>query len=240
MKIWEHTVRILILLFLGMYILSFVVDVDIVTEIIGICLLSILALSFAGLGKMIKIISLPLIFAGVAILLLYDAPLVFWAKALGSGAGLISVCVVARIMSLPFYYKDYQSDLKDVSARYINHVLPFLVITMAMVHIMGIFINIAAIPLVYGLLENNAKLYRAEKLFAIAVMEGYITTAFWSPTWPAVPLSLNRFHLIWINIIPYGILMAVCCMGVSVVCFLFMIKKQTTIHAIIKKTWISR
>lgn len=87
----EHLYRILILLFLGLHILSFALENEGVTILICFSLLFIILLSFSKLGKVTKLVSMPLLIGGAVIFLIEHAPSILWVKSMASGAGLISV-----------------------------------------------------------------------------------------------------------------------------------------------------
>jgi hypothetical protein len=120
-------------------------------------------------------------------------------------------------MSLPFFYEDYQLELRHLAQRYMTKPLGFCGLTSVVAHGASVLINIAAIPLVYELLKGNAELYRAEKPFLASLLRGYMTSVFWSPNWVSVAAVTYYLKLPWLAVVPMGLLLTLITIGLSLI-----------------------
>jgi hypothetical protein len=76
-------------------------------------------------------------------------------------------------------------------------------------------ISIASVPLVYELLKGNAELYKAKRPFLSSLLQGYMTSGFWSPAWASVTVVTHQLNLPWLSIVPLGLVFTVLTIGGS-------------------------
>ncbi|MEA4892117.1 MAG: hypothetical protein VB085_06105 [Peptococcaceae bacterium] len=171
----------------------------------AVLLLVILARSFPRLKKVNRRVY-SFLFIGGAILLIWSkAPLSTWAFALMKNANLVCLFTCAPMISLPFFYEDYQSELKVVAQTKMRSLLGFCLLVGLCSHLLGVLISVAALAIIYELLEPQAKLYDADDIFISSLTRGYSSSGFWSPAWASMILINSATSISWLRLIPIGI-----------------------------------
>jgi len=197
--------RILILTFAALHLANYFVNS---TGLFYICcslLLYIFVSSIFELPKLNSRVSLGLMGIGVVLMLWKGMPLESWFVALDKNGGIATLFITVHMMFLPFFYDDYQEELKNVAKVYMRSLVPFGILTFLVAHIFGVLISIGAIALVYELFRKNAELYDAEDVFMSLLMRGYCTSGFWSPAWASILVVTTQMKVPWASIIPWGL-----------------------------------
>ena len=117
------------------------------------------------------------------------------------------------MISAPFYYEDYQSELSNLAKLRMHSVLSFLLMVSVVNHVLSVIISVGAVMIVYDLLSPYAKLYKAEKPFLTTVSRSYNSSGFWSPAWASVIVFSAIDGVKWVSIIPVGLLMTCLFLG---------------------------
>ncbi|MGI6424174.1 MAG: hypothetical protein ACOX2A_02810 [Tepidanaerobacteraceae bacterium] len=157
------------------------------------------------LPKVTRRISLALMLMGIGLMVWKGMPFDAWLLCIDKNGNLVTLFILVPIMFLPFSYDDYQKELKHVAQAHMQNLLPFCVLTFAVVHIFGVVISVGAVTLVYELFRNNAKLYNAEKTFMASLLRGYCSSGYWSPAWASILVVTTQMNIPWIQFIPWGV-----------------------------------
>ena len=205
----DHLFRFIVILFAVLYLINSFVGSTTLTYIGAVLLLLILGRSFPKLKKVnLRVYSL-LFIAGAILLFWSKAPLSTWAFALMKNANLVCLFTCAPMISLPFFYEDYQSELKVVAQTKMRSLLGFCLLVGVCSHLLGVLISVAALAIIYELLEPQAKLYDADDIFISSLTRGYSSSGFWSPAWASMVLINSATSISWLRLIPIGIAFSV-------------------------------
>jgi len=146
---------------------------------------------------------------GASLLLYSGVGLQDWLRALLQNGNLAMLLICVPMISMPFYYEDYQAELKKLIQARMHNVMSFLGMVAICSHILSALISVGSIPLIYPLLLPFALMYNAEKFFLKTVSRGYFSTGFWSPAWASVIIYSVYPDVKWLKVIPVGIGFAV-------------------------------
>lgn len=205
----EHLFRLITLLFSVLYLISCFVSSTTLTYVGAVLLLVMVARSFPRLKKANMLVYTCLFLAGAALMIWKQAPLSIWATALMKNANLVCLFAFAPMISLPFYYEDYQSELKAVAQTKMRSLLSFCLLVAACSHILGLLINVATLAIIYELLSKQAKLYNADDIFMSTLVRCYSSSGFWSPAWASMIVITSSTDITWLQLIPIGIALSV-------------------------------
>lgn len=81
------------------------------------------------LPKVTRRVSLALMFMGICLMLWKGMPLEAWLQCIDKNGNLATLFITVPMMFLPFYYDDYQKELKHVAQVHMQNLLPFCVLT---------------------------------------------------------------------------------------------------------------
>lgn len=225
--------RISIFCFLFLFIIEYFSQNQIIQTLNSILLLIIVIPALPSMPLTNKRISLGLILVGALFLISNQATLQMWLIAIAKNAGLVALLLTVPLIRLPFFYDNYIDELKHFSQKYMKNVWTFCLLIFIISHILGVTIMIGAIPLVYTIFIDNARMYNAEKLFLAAMLQGYMTAGFWSPSWSSVPIISSNLPVTWLNIIPYSIFFALISMSLSLFLIFIKIRKNPSHYKIL-------
>jgi len=209
MNALTHFRRIIIALFAVIYLFNYFYGSSQLTTFCSILLIFIVAQALPDLPKTNLRVCLGLLIIGGLLLILKGASPALWLAAISKNAGLVTLFVAVPLIGLPLNYDRFEEELKNLALRHLTGVWGFCLLIAIVTHLLGVIISIGAVPLVYELFKNNARLYNAEKLFIIALLQGYMTTGFWSPAWASMAVVTHSLAIPWLNIIPWGIVFAI-------------------------------
>lgn len=221
-----HFRRILTISFAILYLTNYFLHSPSLSALTSILLILVVALAFPELPKTNFKVSAGLVLLGCAILIIKGVPLQGWLQAASKNAGLATLFLTVPLMGLPLSYENYQEELKHVAQKHMTHVWTFLLLTAVVAHILGVIISLGAVALVYELFRENARLYKAERLFIAALLQGYMTSGFWSPGWASIALITHNLRLPWLSLVPVGVALTVAALAISLFWLYLQIKQR--------------
>ena len=205
----DHLFRIIVLLFAVLYLVNSFIGKDILTYIGAVLLVIILARSFPRMKKINRRVYSLLFILGAILLIWSKASLSTWAFAVMKNANLVCLFTCAPMISMPFFYEDYQSELKVVARTKMRSLLGFCFLVSLCSHLLGVLISVAALTIIYELLEPQAKLYNADDVFISSLTRSYSASGFWSPAWASMILITSTTDISWVQLIPIGLVFTV-------------------------------
>lgn len=211
----QHVSRGILLLFAFFYILRYFWPAEGLTWLSAALLLAILAEGIRPLPRVNKLVVGGLFGAGIILLALKGATLSQWAAALMKNANLVTLFICTPMMSLPFFYEDYQRELKVVAQVKMRSLVSFCVLVSLSTHILGVLISIGAVTIIYELLNPHARLYGAEEEFLTTVVRSYCSSGFWSPAWASMIVISSLPGVSWVALIPMGIALSLIYAGLD-------------------------
>lgn len=205
----DHLFRLIVILFSVLYLINSFVGSPVLTYVGAVLLLIMVCRSFPGLKKTNRRVYTGLFLGGAVLLVWSGAPLSVWAVALMKNASLVCLFTCAPMISLPFFYEDYQSELKVVAQTKMRSLLGFCLLVGICSHVLGVLISVATITIIYELLSNQAKLYHADDIFLSTLVRCYSSSGFWSPAWASMIVINATTGISWLRLIPIGIALSV-------------------------------
>jgi DcuC family C4-dicarboxylate transporter len=203
-----HVRRVIILSFAVLYLTNSFLKSSYISILCSFLLAYIVISALPELPKANLLVSMGIFILGSILLIYQGASSNLWLAALSNNSGLVTLFIAVPLFGLPFFFENYQDDLKALAVKYMTNVWVFCLLVAAVSHLLGVLLSIGAIALIYELFKNNARLYRAEKPFLAAIYQGYIATGFWSPAWASMIVVTENLHLEWLELIPLGLVFA--------------------------------
>lgn len=208
-SIRSHLLRVIIIAFAVLYLCNYFLKLPALSYMASILLLYIISQVVFQLPKINRRVVLTLFCAGAALLFWAGIKPALWLTALMKNASLVTLFICVPMMSLPFFYEDYQGQLKIVAQTRMQTLLPFCLLLTLCTHIMGVLISIGAITVMYELMAPNAKLYNSEDTFLSTLLRSYCSAGFWSPAWASVLVLTAQTDVSWVSLIPVGIIFTI-------------------------------
>ena len=212
----NQVLRVLMLVFAALRIINFFY-VSVPLQIISAAIIfAVIALSVTRLNKLTGRVVLIMFSLGLALMLWGKATPEQWLAAILKNGNLVMLLTLAPMLSQPFFYEDYQSELKTLAQVKMQNLLGFLVLLTISSHLLGVLVSIGAVIIVYDLLHPFGKLYNAEEPFVTTITRSYSSSGFWSPAWACVIVYSAHPDVQWIKVVPVAILFAIIFNGLSI------------------------
>ncbi|REE68043.1 hypothetical protein A8990_13932 [Paenibacillus taihuensis] len=151
---------------------------------------------------------------GVVLLIVQQASARVWFESAGINATLVTLFVFAPLFGIPVRIPAYVEALRrfyDTSLR--SSTVMFLG-TQLLTQIMGAFINVGSIPVVYHLAFVKPR-PKMEGLLAGALNRGFAGAICWSPYFAAMAIVTTALHLNWSSLLPYLVVLSLLTLIVS-------------------------
>lgn len=221
---YYHFRRLVIVLFVLFYLINYFFNAPAAATIYRILLILVVLQGLPQLPRTNLLVSAGLLIAGGMILVINGATVQDWLLAISNNAGLVALFITAPLLGLPFFYNDYENELKNLMQLNIKSIFTFSLLVFVITHILGIVISVGAVPLIYEVFIGSARFLRVEKTFVRSLLRGYVSTGFWSPIWASMAAVTAALKLSWLSIVPYGIFLA----GISLITFLIFQKYEAS------------
>jgi DcuC family C4-dicarboxylate transporter len=205
----NHILRLVVIFFAVVYLFNYFLNIQLLNYIGAALLLFIMSQAIFRLPKVNRRVVLGLFALGAVLLLFSGATPIDWLKSLTKNANLVTLFICVPMMSMPFFYEDYQSELKVVAQTRMQSLLPFCALVALSTHILGVLISVGAIAIIYELMLPNAKLYKSEDIFLATMTRSYSSSGFWSPAWASIVVVTTQLKVDWLSLIPVGVVLAI-------------------------------
>lgn len=172
--------------------------------------------SLPSMTRATRIVLFALFSVGVGLLLYVKADWQTFLAAFLTNGNLVMLLAAVPMISGPFYYEDYQSELAALAQTRMRNMFGFLVLVSLCTHVLGVIVSIGAVLLIYELMLPFAKLYQADTPFLKSVSRAYASSGFWSPSWASVIVYSAYPNVKWVRIIPVGIGLALLFMAINI------------------------
>lgn len=149
---------------------------------------------------------------GVMLLLLQKVDARFWFEAAGINVTLVTLFVFAPLFGIPVRLPEYIEALNRFYQTRVNNRSGLFAGTQLLTQIMGVFLNVGAIPVVYHVVFAKPHLGMSQ-LLANALNRGFAGAIFWSPYFAAMAVVTSSLSLSWSTLLPY-------LLGLSLISFL--------------------
>lgn len=222
----DKIIRALLIIFCFLFMGNFFLRPAYVSEISAFILVVIFAMNVNEIPKVNKRVCLSFLFFG---LLLF-----FWAGASPmemimsslKNAGLVLLFVSVPVMTMPFFYEDYQSEIGNIAKKYMTTLFPFLLFIQISTYCLSLVIAMGCLLIMYELFSKSAKEYNCQLLFRTALLQGYAAAGVWAPSWAPSPIITARLDLKWLDIVPAGIVFSMLALCVTAILIKITIAKN--------------
>jgi hypothetical protein len=168
-----------------------------------------------AINAITKVVFTALFGIGSILLIWSGAGIAVWRSALIKNGDILTLMLFVPLLSVPFKFPRYQHSLKQVIQKIIQSSSSSVyVFTHAISHMLGVIFNLACIPMTYYIIKAGADI-KNPNIMAGAAARGYTTTCFWSPNSGAVGLVLAYWGGSVVEIIPFGLPLAVIALAVG-------------------------
>lgn len=208
--------QILVILFSVMRLANYFVEVLPLQILSCAIMLFVIAWSIPKMDALTRRVILGMFVIGGVLLVISGATAKQWLFALLKNANLATLLICAPMLSAPFFYEDYQSDLKALAQVKMQNLISFCVLTMVSAHLLGVLVGVGAIIIIYDLLNPFQKLYEAEGPFLKALSRGYNSSGFWSPAWASVIVYSAYPDVKWTTVVPIAMIFTIIFNGISI------------------------
>jgi len=157
------------------------------------------------MSKVTRLVMAFILLCGVALLIYANVGFWDWLVAILQNGNLVMLLICVPMVSMPFYYEDYQGELKNLVKTRMRNVLSFLILVTISAHLLGAMLSVGAVLVIYPLMRPFAELYNADDLYLKTVSRAYMSSGFWSPAWATVIIYSAFPDVQWIRIIPVAI-----------------------------------
>lgn len=180
----------------------------VVQIVLGGLFVILMAQAVFGSSRTNLIIALLLSFFGVICLFIANASWQDWVIALTNNSGLVALFIAVPFFSFLLTYEDYRGAINRFFQSYIHRRSSFSILTAWLSYLLSIMLNLAGIHILYSLLIDYAKEYRAENNFYRALVRGNLAGVFWAPNFMSVAIVLTYLDISWVEIAPKGFLLS--------------------------------
>lgn len=201
----QHLLNGLMILFAVLHSVTCFVPSALLTALSAAVLLVIAAFTVPTLNRTARLVFFALALAGSALLIAARADALTWVSALLKNGDLLLLLICVPMISGPFYYEDYQSELKHLAQLKMRNLMSFLILVTVCSHVFAVIISVGAIIIVYELLSPFGKLYNADRRFLETLHRSYCSSGFWSPAWASVIVYTAFPDVLWLKVIPLGL-----------------------------------
>ena len=206
MNTTDKSIRMLLIVYCFFYFLNFFLKTPYAKELANIALLFIFLIALPSIRKMNRKVCSLFFLAGLFIFLYLDIPAIDILHAIGQNGSLVTLYVFVPIMSMPFFYEDYQNELANIAKYYMTSILPFLLFILFSSHFLALFIYMGCFIIIYDLFAKRAQEYNSQMLFRMALIQGYVAAGFWGPSIASAPLITATLKIPWLELVPAGML----------------------------------
>lgn len=215
--------RAFMIIFALCYLLNSLFGIPYVSFVYSFLLIIIIIQAVPTLPRANMTISILLFLIGGIVLLLNGASPPQWLDSIAKNAGIVTLFITVPMIGIPFFYEDYQKELKHVAQKHMNNVLPFCFLTSVITHIFGAIILVGSVSVVYDLLKENARLYKSDEAFIASMLQGQAASGLWSPVWASMAIITLNLDIPWLSILPFGLFLAT----IYIICSMLWLYFQT-------------
>ena len=155
-----------------------------------------------------KLVIAMMLVVSVALLVYAGADAADWRRAILQNGNLVMLLICVPMIAMPFYYRDYQSELKALAQAKLRSLTAFLALVSGFTHFLAVSISLGAILTSYTLMRPIGASYNADHNLLKTVSRSYFSSGFWSPAWGTVIIYTIHPDVEWIRVAPVGIAFA--------------------------------
>ncbi|MFD0672837.1 hypothetical protein [Cohnella sp. GCM10027633] len=182
---------------------------------LGVLVFAAIAWLLPGLRGMTLWLTVAFMAAGAALMLFQQADADAWFAAASLNVTIATLFVFAPLFGIPVRLPDYAEALRRFYETKLRSRTVTYAGTQLMTQIMGAFINVGSISVVYHLAFVKPRTEKLSRLLANALNRGFAGAIAWSPYFAAMALVTSALSLRWSELIPYLLGLAALCFVVG-------------------------
>lgn len=191
-----------------LYLINVFANNSTISLIDTVLLVIVFICGFISANKINKIVIGALAALGGALLFYYNVDFAGWQSAICNAQGTIVLIYFASILSMPFFYKPYQAELKNICDKYISSPTIFCLLATFASCFLGFYMAMAALPVIYALLGETSKQYNCHKTFVMSIVIGNALCMMCGPQQGAAACT-EAFGIEYSPILVYGGLLTI-------------------------------
>lgn len=186
----------------AVYIVQQLTSFHSLTPVIGSLVFMVIAFQLPKLEGMTRVLTVAFILIGAGILVVHKSAAWDWFEAGSVNVTIVILFLFAPLIGIPVRIPEYVDALKRFYTRNHRSKSGFFVSTQILTQIMGVFINVGSIAVVYELVFVNSQ--RWMRRFVINAMNrGFAGALFWSPYFAAMTLVTSALQVSWSSVLLY-------------------------------------
>lgn len=183
--------------------------------VLGLLVLIAILLLLPHLRGMTFWLTVSFLAIGGTLLLVQKAVAQSWMDAAGINVTIVTLFVFAPLFGIPVRLPEYVEALRRFYETKLRSRSVLFIGTQLLTQIMGVFLNVGAISVVYHLIY--AKPHPGmSRLIGNALNRGFAGAILWSPYFAAMTVVLSSLSLNWSALLPYMLGLSLLSIGVSV------------------------
>ncbi|WP_138750886.1 hypothetical protein [Paenibacillus sinopodophylli] len=206
--------RILIFTIAAVYIALQLTQLEPLVYLLGGLVFAAIFLLIPKLKGMTLWLTIFFIAAGVVLLLLQKANARIWFESAGINVTIVTLFLFAPLFGIPVRLPEYVEALKRFYEVNLRSKTALFLGTQLLTQIMGVFINVGSIPVVYQMVFVKPQ-QGMQGLLANALNRGFAGAILWSPYFAAMTLVTAALGLSWSAVLPYMLGLAVLSLVIS-------------------------
>ncbi|WP_337100652.1 hypothetical protein [Paenibacillus sp. YIM B09110] len=206
----------IILLLAAVFILQQFTRWEMLTAVLGVLVFVAIAILLPRLKGVTLLLTSAFVVGGVVLMLVQKADARMWWSAAGMNATIVTLFAFAPLFGIPVRLPKYVAALRRFYETKVQSGIVLYAGTQLLTQIMGAFINVGSISVVYHLAFVKPRPAGISKLLANALNRGFAGAIVWSPYFAAMALITSALGVRWSELLPYLIVLSLLSFLVSV------------------------
>lgn len=186
----------------AIYIVQQLIRLEWLTPLNGCLIFTFISLQLPKLRGMTKWLTVVFVAFGAILLLIQKTIAWDWFEAVSINVPIVTLFLFAPLLGIPVRIPEYVEALKRFYERNLRSKSGLFAGTQLLTQLMGVFINVGAIPVVYEMIFVKSQQGMA-RLLCNALNRGFAGAIFWSPYFAAMTLVTSSLALSWSSLLPY-------------------------------------
>jgi hypothetical protein len=206
--------RAIIFSIAAVYIVQQLIKIEMLTILLGSLVFIAIAILLPKLRGVTLLLTISFMVVGAILMLLRGADARVWFEAAGINVTIVTLFLFAPLFGIPVRLPEYIAALKRFYEMNLRSKTGLFAGTQLLTQIMGAFINVGSIPVIYQMIFVKPR-SGMSLLLANALNRGFAGAIFWSPYFAAMTLVTSALRLTWSSIVPYMLGLAILSLFVS-------------------------
>lgn len=185
------------------------------TAVLGVLVFAAIVLLMPRLKGVTLALSSAFAVGGAVLMLLQGADARMWFQAAGMNATIVTLFVFAPLFGIPVRLPKYVAALRRFYEKKAQSGALLFAGTQLLTQMMGAFINVGSISVVYHLAFVKPRTAGLSRLLANALNRGFAGAILWSPYFAAMALITSALGVRWSELLPYLIVLSALSFAVS-------------------------